>query len=304
VSLARLVAGSGSESLAAAVAASGVGELVASELERFPDGELCPRVGELQGEDVYVICSTGPPVQEHLVELLLVLDACRRAGAAHLTAVVPYFGYARQDRGRRGQPIGMRVAAEAIATAGAERLVVVDPHGAGFEAACPVPCEILSARDLLVANLRRAELASDVVVAPDFGAAHLADSVADSLGLPVAFVRKHRVSGAVVEAAELVGDVRHRRVVVVDDMISTGATIEAAATLLERHGAAPGLLVAATHGVLVADAAFTLERAGVRHLVVTDSCVSSEDPPPTTTVCSIAPLLAEEIGRLHRGARW
>lgn len=292
-----LVAGSANPDLAGRVAGTLGVEPVACEVERFPDGELRPTVGTVRGDDVYIIQPTGRAVNECLVELLLLVDACRRAGALRLTAVVPYFGYARQDRRTRpGQALGARIAANMIAAAGADRLVVVDPHTPTLEAMCPIPVETLSAVSLLAGVLAPAAYGS-VIVAPDLGAVKLAERYASRLSLPVAVVRKIRTTGALVRAEELVGAVRNRQPIIVDDMISTGGTVEAAARLLAEHGAAPDLVVVATHGLLIGDAADRLRALPVRRLVVTDTVRPSEQGRPET--CSVSGLLAEAIRRLH-----
>jgi len=297
----HIVAGTANPALAEAVAA-GVGSVaMRTKLERFPDGELRPVVGAMRGGDVYVLQPTIPPVNEHLVELALVLDACRRAGSMRVTAVVPYFGYARQDRrSRPGQGIGARVAANMIAGAGADRLIVIDPHTPGFEATCSIPVEVLTARSVLARALSGREPDRSVVVAPDMGAVKLAERFAAAVGLPVAVVRKTRVTGTSVRAEELVGDVEGCRPVIVDDMIATGATIEAAARLLEAHGAVGPMVVAATHALLVDAAADRLNQLELARVLVTDTVPLSSDAMPTLEVCSVAALLSEVIGRLHR----
>ncbi|MBF6301558.1 ribose-phosphate diphosphokinase [Nocardia amamiensis] len=266
-------------------------------IDRFPDGEVRPIVDHVCGNDVYVVQPTPPPVGDHLVELLLLLDACRRARAARVTAVVPYFGYARQDRRTRsGQALGVRVAADAIANAGAERLVVVDPHTPTMEAVCSMPVETLTAVPLLSSRISPARSEFTVVVAPDLGAAKLAEQYAAAIPDSVALVRKFRESGTAVTAVEVLGDIDGRQAVVVDDMISTGATIEAAVRLLHHH--ASDIVVAATHGPLTLDATTRLRDIGVRRVVVTDT-VAHHDPAAPIEVCSIAPLLADAIARLH-----
>ena len=296
-----IVAGTANPELAEAVAARIGSVVMRGQIERFPDGELCPVVGAMRGDDVYVFQPTAPPVNEHLMELALLVDACRRAGAERVTAVVPYFGYARQDRrSRPGQAIGTRVAADILASVGVDRIVVVDPHTPGFEATCSIPVEVLTATSALVGALCQHELGGSVIVAPDLGAVKLAERFAAAAGLPVAVVRKSRISGTSVRAEELVGDVEGCRPIVVDDMISTGATIEATARLLEAHGALPETVVAATHALLLAPALDRLAQLGLARLLVTDTVRVPSAAPLTLEVCSVAALLSDAIGRLHR----
>jgi ribose-phosphate pyrophosphokinase len=185
----RVVPGTASSPLAAAIAAR-------------PDGELQPTVAEVRGEDVYVVQPTEPPVNEHVIELLLLLDACRRTGTERITAVAPYFGYARQDRrGAAGGAVGARVIVDALAAAGADHLIVVDPHTAAVDAMCAIPVEMLTARAVLAAALDPILADSAVIIAPDLGAVKLAEQYASQLGRrPVVVVRKTPMSGEVVEA--------------------------------------------------------------------------------------------------------
>jgi len=295
----QIVAGSANRALAGAVAESLGVELVPTTIERFPDGELGACVGPLRGDDVYVIQPTSPPVNEHLTELLLLLDACRRAGASRSTAVVPYFGYARQDRrSRPGEAVGARVAAEVIATAGADRLVVIDPHTPGLEAMCPIPVETLTAGPLVARELESLPVQAQVVVAPDFGAVKLAERFAAPLRIPVAVVRKSRMTSSSVRAEELLGEVAGRQAVIVDDMIATGATIEAAASLLLASGAAPKPVVVAIHGLFVGPAVERFEHLARSSLLVTDTVPPSQLE--SVHVCHVAPLLADAIGRMYR----
>ena len=296
-----IVAGTANPELAEAVAARIGSVAMRGQLERFPDGEFCPVVGPMRGDDVYVFQPTAPPVNEHLMELALLTDACRRAGSERVTAVVPYFGYARQDRrSRPGQAIGARVAADILAAAGADRVVVIDPHTPGFEATCSIPVEVLTATSVLVAPLRDGDLGGSVIVAPDLGAVKLAERFAAATGLPVAVVRKSRLSGTSVRADELVGDVEGCRPIIVDDMISTGATIEATARLLEAHGALPETVVVATHALLLDSAPDRLAQLELTRLLVTDTVRVPPAAPIALEVCSVAVLLGDAIGRLYR----
>ncbi|MGW5157328.1 ribose-phosphate diphosphokinase [Nonomuraea wenchangensis] len=297
----QIVAGTAGRALAGSVARVLGIEPASVVVERFPDGELRPVVAGLRGADVYLVQPTGPPVNDHVMELLLLVDACRRAGAARITAVVPYFGYARQDRrGRAGQAIGVHVVAGALASAGTQRLIVVDPHTVALEAICSVPMEMLTAVPSLAQALEGQLPDGAVVVAPDLGAVKLAERFGALLSRTVAVVRKTRLSGTRVVAEELVGNVRDRQVVIVDDMISTGGTIEAAAKVVADHGAAPEIVVVATHGLFVESAAERLGRAPIRRVLVTDTLAQPAAPAMPLSVCSVAPLLADAIGRLHR----
>ena len=270
------------------------------ELDRFPDGELRPVMNPVRGDDVYVIQPTGPPVSDHLMELLLLLDACRRDGAGRITAVVPYFGYARQDRrGRPGEPVGARVVADALAASGAQCLVVVNPHSAALEAMCGIPVEMLTAVPALAEALAPHVPGDAVVVAPDLGAVKLAEHYASLLQRPVAVVRKTRLTGATVRAEEIAGHVAGRPAIIVDDMISTGATIEAATRVVLAHGGTSGIVVAATHGLLVGGAARRLRGLPVRRVVTTDTLPQGRPAALALQVESVAPLLADAISRLH-----
>ncbi|MCV7221501.1 ribose-phosphate diphosphokinase [Mycolicibacterium elephantis] len=295
----RVVCGSANPRLTASVIDHLGVESDGCKVERFPDGELRPTIDNVCGADVYVIQSTAPPVNEHIVELMLLLDACRRSHAARVTAVLPYFGYARQDRRTAsGQALGVSVVADAIARAGADRMVVVDPHGAALEAQCRIPVESLSAVPTLAGRLVNEVPEGSVVVAPDLGAAKLAERYAEILHGPVAVVRKQREDGSTVTALDIAGDVSGRPAVVIDDMISTGGTIEAAVELLRRRGATPDILVAATHGLFVHDAAGRLRDLELRRVVVADT-VEHDETDTLVEVCSIAPVLAAAIGCMY-----
>lgn len=296
-----LLTGSANPELAEAVALHLETRLGVASLHRFPDGELHVAVRDsLRGEDVYLLQPTAPPFERHLLELLLLADTCRRAGARRLTAVIPYFGYARQDRRAGGrEPVGARLIADVLVTAGIERIVALDLHSPTLEGFFSVPLEHLTAVPALA---RAVEDGADsrVVVAPDLGAARLADRYGRALELPVALIHKTRITGEHVEVRGITGQVAGYEPIIVDDMISTGATVAAAVAALRDAGCRPEFTVVATHGLLVGDALKRLAEAGVQRLVVTDSVAS-----PTATaalsvrVVTIAPLVAEVIRRLH-----
>ena len=298
----RIVAGGAGRRLASAIAGCLDVEPASCSGDRFPDGELRPCVGDLRGDDVYVIQPTGPPVNDNLVELLLILDACRRSGAERVTAVVPYYGYARQDRRERsGEAIGARTAADVISAAGADRVLAVDPHTAALESMFGIGVETFTAVPVLVNALAGTLPDGVVVVAPDLGAVKLAERVAGYLDLTVAVVRKTRVSGTSVRTTGLVGDVVDRPVLIVDDMISTGATIVAAAEAALAHGAAPDMTVTATHALLIADATDRLAALPLQRVVVADTVPLPARRPIWLDVRSVAPLLADAVSRTHSG---
>jgi ribose-phosphate pyrophosphokinase len=297
----KVLSGSANLSLAEAIAKElGVG-LVHRLLERFPDSEMHVEIREsVRGDDVYVIQPTSPPVDEHLVELLFIADACRRAGTARLTAMIPYFGYARQDRRARGrEPVGVRVIADLIRTAGLERVVALDLHSAAMEGALSVPLEHLSAVSLLAEAGRSWVSAKTVVVAPDLGAVKLAERYGKILRLPVAIVHKTRLSGAEVAVQNITGEVGGKPVLIVDDMISTGGTVEAAIRALLAAGSAPDFIVIASHGLFVGPALERFGELSVRRFFSTDSVPMPANFPLPVEVVSLAPLFAETIERLH-----
>ncbi len=296
-----LVIGSANQRLGDAVALILEPDRADPVVERFPDGELHVTLPHsLRGNDVYVLQSTGPPVDQQLMELLLLVDACRRGGAGRITTVIPYFGYARQDRRRApGEAIAARVVADLLRAVRVDRVLVVDPHTPGLEAVFEMPLDALSAVPVLAAGLRPTLPTDAVVVAPDLGAVKRAESYAALLGLPMVIVRKRRISGTSVRAEEVVGAIDGRVPVIIDDMISTGATVCAAMQALLEHGARASVLVAATHGLFVGPAPQRLRELPIEHLVVTDSLPSAVGLPPSAEVVSIDRLLADAIRRLH-----
>lgn len=296
--------GSAQPALAEAVAGSLGVQLGKREIERFPDGECHVQILQsVRGHDVYLIQSTGPPVEANLLELLLLADACRRAGAGRLTAVIPYFGYARQDRRATGrEPVGARLIADLIQAGGLDRVVAIDLHSAALEGFFSLPLEHLTAVPLLAEALRRLPLAGNgVVVAPDLGAARMADRYARLLEMPVAIVHKTRISGREVATRGVTGDVEGRQPLIVDDMISTGGTIEAAARTLAAAGSLPVAAVVATHGLFVGDAGGRLAAVGARRFLVTDSLAAPAGLRLPLETVSIAPTLTRAIRHLHEG---
>jgi len=297
-----ILSGSANLSLAEVIAEKLGLQLGSRVLRCFPDGELHVEIQEsVRGHDVYLIQPTSPPVDTHLLELLLLADACRRAGAAHLTAVMPYFGYARQDRRASGrEPVAARLIADLLQSSGLHRVMAVDLHTPALEGFFPIPLEHLSAVSLLAEAVRPRVPPNAMIVAPDLGAVKLAERYARLLHLPLAIVHKTRLSGEEVRVQNVVGDVRGRVPIVVDDMISTGGTIQAAIQALLAAGCgSEDLTVVASHGLFVGPAEERLHTVPIHRLLVTDSVARPAREPFALQVVSLGSLLAEAITRLH-----
>ncbi|KJS32380.1 MAG: ribose-phosphate pyrophosphokinase [Desulfatitalea sp. BRH_c12] len=292
----NIAAGRANPILAEAIAAALDVQLTPCTIEDFPDGEIQVSVDDtLRGNDVYLIQPTSPPASKHLLELLLLADACRRRGAVRLTAVVPYFGYARQDRRVHGkEAVGARLIADLLYTR-FERILTVDLHNPAIEGFFSAHLEHLSAVPLLAQALRQSLSADSIIVAPDLGAVKLGQQYADLLDLPVAHIQKVRLSGRQVSARRVVGDVRNRSPVVIDDMISTGGTMVSAVEALLAHGCLPEITIAATHGLMVGDAAQRFAHLPLRKLIVTDTLVQPPRPSLPAETVSVSHMVAELI---------
>ena len=271
------------------------------DCQRFPDGEIQIEIREsVRGRDVFLLQSTSPPVERHLMELLLLADACRRAGAGRLTAVIPYFGYARQDRRAGRRSLGARVAANAIGTAGFDRLMLIDAHTPAIEGMFEIPIDHLTAVPLLARAAAPSVCDNSVIVAPDLGAVKLAGEYARLLQLPMAFVHKTRLNGEQVEAHGVIGDVRGRLPILVDDMLSTGGTIEAAIGALRIAGAVEPIAAAVTHALVAGHAREVLRRLSLTRLIAANTVAIEPPAVPHLEVTSVAPLIATAIRRDHR----
>jgi ribose-phosphate pyrophosphokinase len=298
----KMVGGSANPDLARRVAADLKCPQVSRTIERFPDGELHVQLDEsIRGDDVYVLQSIGPPVNDSLVELLLLGDAARRAGAERITAVVPYLAYARQERRKHGrEAVASRLMADLVGASGLGRVVTIDVHNQAIEGFFGIPFDALTATGLL-ADAAKSEIPPNaVVVAPDLGAVKLADRYARLLDLPVVVVHKARISGEEVVVNMVTGHVGGRAPVIVDDMISTGGTVRAAARALMDAGCVPEIRVIATHGPLAP--ALTEQRLLELPLVglwTTDTLAPPSGLKLTMQVVTVAPLIARAIAALH-----
>jgi ribose-phosphate pyrophosphokinase len=297
----KLISGTANPELAGQISEEIGVELTDPRVKRFSDGEIKVKIQDsMRGHDCFVIQPTCHPVNEHLMELFILLDALRRASAGRITAVIPYYGYARQERKMAPrEPIAAKLIANFITLAGADRVLLMDLHADAIEGFFDVPTDHLTARKILAQHLHGRGLNGWAVVSPDAGGAKRAESMATLLRAPLVFVYKRRPRDEVAEVLEIAGEVDGRDCVVVDDMISSGGTIVEVAHALKRSGAGR-VIIASTHPVLSPGAVERLRQAPVDEVVVTNSIpVPAEKQGPPITVLSVAPLLAEAIVRVH-----
>ncbi|MHB0914006.1 MAG: ribose-phosphate diphosphokinase [Armatimonadota bacterium] len=268
-------------------------------LTRFPDGEIHVLIDEsVRGKDVFVIQPTCPPVNENFVELLIILDALVRASAERITVVTPYYGYARQDKKTAGrEPITARMVADVLTLGGADRLIAIDLHSPQIQGFFRIPVDHLSAVGTLAGHMRSWDLADSVIVAPDAGRVHTATEYASRLDLPVVILHKRRTGPEQTSIAYLVDDVRRKRPIIIDDMITTGGTVERAVTALLEAGCAPDIRVAATHPIIVGRATEVLSSPAITRILFSDTVPVPRIP--KVEIASIAPLLAAAIRRIH-----
>ncbi|PYS78489.1 MAG: phosphoribosylpyrophosphate synthetase [Acidobacteria bacterium] len=292
-----IFAGTANPDLARSIAGELGVRLSACRVERFPDGETLVILDEpVRGREVFVVQPTAPPVNDHLVELLAFADACRRASAARTTAIMPYFGYARSDkRDRQRVPVAASMVADLLQAAGINHVVTVDVHTPQLEGFFRVPVDSLTAVPALVEAVRSLLPAGAVVVSPDAGRVRMATEFAQRLKTSVVVLHKQRESGTQTKVVHLVGDVRERACLVIDDMISTGGTMGKSIEALLKAGARPEIIIAATHGLLLEGARENLSHEGVRAVFVTDTVPVRHADWSQLKVVSVAPLIAAAL---------
>jgi ribose-phosphate pyrophosphokinase len=305
VSLARsqmmLLAGTANRPLAEEIAAELKQPLCQVTIRRFADGELFVKIDEnVRGRDVYIIQPTNPPA-ENVVELLMLIDAARRASAARITAVLPYFGYARQDR--KDQPrvaISAKLMANVISTAGADRVLAMDFHSHQLQGFFDIPVDHLYAAPVLTAHYRQKRLHQPVVVAPDVGSAKMARGFAKRLNASLAIIDKRRPSANIAEVANVVGEVEGSDCLIPDDLIDTAGTVAEAAKALKRFGARD-IYVCATHALLSGPAVERLSGAPIVEVAVTNTVrLPPERQFNALRILSVGSLLAKAIANTHR----
>lgn len=276
--------------------------LGACDIERFSDGETRVKINRnVRGADVYIVQPTCPPVNEHLMELLFLIDACKRASAARINAVMPYYGYGRQDRKEEGRvALSAKLVANLIQTAGADRVISMDLHTGQIQGFFDIPVDHLLAQPILVDYINDHNGTDNaVVVSADVGRVKRARNFAERLHLPLAIVDKRRPAANVAEVVHIIGKVKSRVAIIFDDMIDTAGTICNAATAVLDHGAAK-VHAYCTHGVFSGTALERLAAAPIEKIVVTNTIPQRADgPPENMIVCSVAHIIAEAIKRVH-----
>lgn len=275
--------------------------LGAASIDRFPNDELRLRIEQnVRGSDVFVVQSMSEPVDQHIMQLLIMIDALRRGSADRITAVVPYFAYAKQEKKTAPrEPISAKLVANLLTVAGADRVLTVDLHAAAIEGFFDIPVDHLRGAALLADYVQSLGLQNLVVVSPDAGGVARANDFRYRIGASLAIIAKQRLRPDAVEVIEMVGDVRGRTAVIVDDMVSTGGTLLEAAHLVRDRGAA-AVYVVATHAILAGTAAERM-RSGVldRAILTNTIAVPPSKRGESLTVLSVAPLLGEAIRRIH-----
>jgi len=298
----KLVAGNANRILAQEIASSLGIELCDTAVDHFSDGEIRVRIREtVRGADVFVIQPTCPPVNEHLMELLLIIDAARRASARTVIAVVPYYGYARQDRKHTGRvPISARLVANLIETAGADRMLTMDLHAGQIQGFFNIPVDNLRADWIFAEHIRtHVGLEDAIIVSPDAGGAVRARMVAEQLDLPLAILEKRRShDGSVVDVMNVIGDVAGKHAILVDDILATGGTLVKAAELLLESGA-HDVRAYITHGLFSGDALRALSESPLKRIVVTNTIFRQEaEKSGIVDYISVGEHLAKTIHRI------
>lgn len=273
-----------------------------AEVTQFSDGETFVQISEnVRGADVFVIQPTCPPVDHHLMELLIMMDALRRASAARITAVIPYYGYSRQDRKVQPRvPISSKLVADLISVSGANRVLTMDLHAGQIQGFFNIPVDHLFATPVLLQHFQEMDWDDGVVVAPDAGGVERARAFAKRLDTSLAFIDKRREGPNDAKVMYIVGDVKDRNVIIVDDMIDTAGTIVQAVTALREQGA-QRIYASCTHPVLSGQAIERIESSTLEEVVVTNTIPLDERrSSKKLTILSVASLLGEAIDRIHR----
>ena len=278
-------------------------EILDTEVSRFADGEISVRTYEtVRGADVFVIQPTCPPINENLMELLVIIDSLRRASARRITAVVPYYGYARQDRkAQPREPITAKLVANLLTTAGARRALSIDLHAPQIQGFFDIPVDNLYSAPLIVDYFKNRNIENLAAVSPDVGAVKRVRSIAEALNIPMAIIDKRRPKPNVAEVVNVIGSsrVEDANVILFDDIIDTGGTISEAARVLKKEGVR-NVYACATHGLFSGSAVERLNKAPIKEVIVTNSIPQKNRGLNNLQVISVASLLGEAIDRIFK----
>lgn len=266
----------------------------------FPDGETFVKINEnIRGRDVFIVQPTCPPTNQNLMELLIMVDAARRASAARITTVIPFFGYARQDRKDQPRvPITAKLVANLLVAAGVDRVLTMDLHAQQLQGFFDIPVDHLYALPVMLDYLRNLGLQDLVVVSPDVGGVKMASAYAQALGAGLAIVVKRRKSASEIEAVTIIGEVEGKNVIIVDDLTETAGTLVGAAKILRQNGA-KNIYAGVSHAVLTDLAVERLKSSEIKELITTDSVPVRAETDARVKVLSVAALLGEGIRRIH-----
>ncbi len=272
-------------------------------VKSFPDGETFVRIDEnIRGADVFIIQSTCNPANQHLMELFIMIDAARRASAKRITAVIPFYGYARQDRKDQPRvPITSKLVANLLVSSGANRVLTVDLHAQQIQGFFDIPVDHLYASPVLIEHLKEIDRDNLTLFSPDVGGMKMASAYAGLLKVPLGFIAKRRTDAETVEAVSLVGETEGRDILLIDDMTETAGTLCAAAELLKKNGAR-SVMAAVSHGVLNSRGYERLSSGILNQLITTDTTPVQKQEGLPITVLSVAELLGEGINRIHNNS--
>jgi len=296
----KIFSGSSNEPLAQAICSNIGIELGQSTIKPFPDGETFVKIEEnVRGEDVFVMQSTSPPTNHHLMEMFIMIDALRRASAARITAVLPFYGYARQDRKDQPRvPITAKLVANLLVAAGANRILTMDLHAQQIQGFFDIPVDHLYAAPVMYEYLKKKHLRDLVIVSPDVGGLKMAYAYSQVLGGGLAIVAKRRKSASEVESMALIGEIRGKDALLVDDLTETAGTLVTAAELIKRKGARK-ILACVSHAILNEMGIERLRKCPIDELVTTDTVLRPAYSGVKITTLSVAGLLGEAIKRIH-----
>jgi ribose-phosphate pyrophosphokinase len=296
----KIFCGTSNQPLAADICAYIGIELGKSTIKPFPDGETFVKIEEnVRGEDVFLVQSTSPPTNHHLMEMFIMIDALRRASAARITAVLPFYGYARQDRKDQPRvPITAKLIANLLVAAGANRVLTMDLHAQQIQGFFDIPVDHLYAAPVMYEYLKKKKLTPLVVVSPDVGGLKMAYAYSQVLGADLAIVAKRRKSASEVESMALIGEIRGKNALLVDDLTETAGTLTAASALLSSKGAKK-VIACVSHAILNEVGIERLRKSTIDELITTDTVLRPAISGVKITPLSVAGLLGEAIKRIH-----